>query len=596
MEVADEEAGIEPKQEVEVEIELVHKDTLFNIKRSRTYVDRANGDWTALPDKLSITYKEDGITRPVREGEEKNVINGILPHSLSGYFFFDTERVSDISTRGDLGEAVKGLLGLSAVSNARNHLGDRTHKTSAIGQWNNALDAEGDSRAAEAQETISNETIHIEQLTKEIEDAEKELKELNRQKEEIAEKLRQNQSTAELQQRKQKYEHQLEELNTTLNETYTSFINFYNNGIVSYLMLPLMSQAENCIKDANIDEKSIRDMTEASVWDIINRGRCICGTEIKEGNSAYLHILDEISKLPPVHIGTAVRNYKELLSNDRRNTSQFYPTIEQKYKEIQRLKNEEISLENEIASIDESIAGKENMADYESTMNSIKGNIKRMIEKKEKCNREIGAAQSAIDQAQKVYDSLVSSSERNKALIRYIAYAEAICHWIDDTYQEKEREVREKLEERVNLLIRRMYHGERRVLIDSKYNVTLFANLNGKEKVTGESEGLKRVKNFAFIAGLVDLAKEKASLGKNSSDSLTWENEAYPLVMDAPFSNADETHIRNIAEVLPEVANQVIMFVMKKDWQYAEPVIAGKVGKYCSLTKHSETKTTITED
>lgn len=114
--------------------------------------------------------------------------------------------------------------------------------------------------------------------------------------------------------------------------------------------------------------------------------------------------------------------------------------------------------------------------------------------------------------------------------------------------------------------------------------------------VTGESEGLKRVKNFAFIAGLVDLAKEKASFGKTEADSVTWENEAYPLVMDAPFSNADETHIKNISAVLPEVANQVIMFVMEKDWQYAKTVMEIRVGKYCGLKKISESHTIIEED
>ena len=116
--------------------------------------------------------------------------------------------------------------------------------------------------------------------------------------------------------------------------------------------------------------------------------------------------------------------------------------------------------------------------------------------------------------------------------------------------------------------------------------------MNGKEVVTGESEGLKRVKNFAFIAGLVDLAKEKASLGKNS-ETITWDNEAYPLVMDAPFSNADETHIKNISGVLPEVANQVIMFVMEKDWQYAKAVMDMHVGKYCTLKKFTESHTEI---
>ena len=82
-------------------------------------------------------------------------------------------------------------------------------------------------------------------------------------------------------------------------------------------------------------------------------------------------------------------------------------------------------------------------------------------------------------------------------------------------------------------------------------------------------------------------------MGKTASDSITWENESYPLVMDAPFSNADETHIKNISGVLPEVANQVIMFVMEKDWQYAETVMAARVGKYCKLMKRSESNTMI---
>ena len=273
----------------------------------------------------------------------------------------------------------------------------------------------------------------------------------------------------------------------------------------------------------------------------------------------------------------------------------FYPTIEQKYKEIQKHRDSIASLEDEIARIDESIFGKENMGSYEADMNRIKENIKRMTEKKARCDRDIGACQSAIESAQKLYDSLVSASERNKKLIAYIAYAEQICNWIDETYAEKEQEMRGRLQERVNDIFGKMYHGQRRVQIDKQYHVTLFAQLNGKEVVTGESEGLKRVKNFAFIAGLVDLAKEKATLGHSATDSISWDNEAYPLVMDAPFSNADETHIKNISAVLPEVANQVIMFVMEKDWQYAEPVMADRVGKYCKLKKYSESHTEIEE-
>ena len=593
LEVANEQAGIEQKCEVYVELVLEHKNTEYVVIRKQAYVDRAYGNWSSLNSQLTVSYKENGITKQVREGEERNIINGILPQSLSGYFFFDTERVSDISTRKDLSEAVKGLLGLAAVGNARKHLGARTLKATAIGQWNGALDSSGDERAREAEETISRESDRIDALREEIDNANKELDKLNSKKEKIADILRDNQNTAELQRQQQNLERQLEQEKMELADANKQFLKLFSANAVSYYELPLTEQAKEFLANANVDDKGIRDMTEASIRDIVNRGRCICGAEIIKpengslGNEAYQHIMDELNYVLPAHLGTAIMSFKELLASNERNLAQFYPTFEQLYRTIQKHRDTIAKLEDDIARIEESIFGKENMSSYESDMNHIKESIKRMAEKIERANRDIGASQSAIEQAQKVYDGLVSASDRNKRLIRYLAYAEKICDWIDETYAEK-------LQEKVNSIFSRMYHGERRVQIDNQYHVTLFAVLNGKEVVTGESEGLKRVKNFAFIAGLVDLAKEKASLGKNS-DAVTWDNEAYPLVMDAPFSNADETHIKNISAVLPEVANQVIMFVMEKDWQYAESVMSSRVGKYCKLKKFSESHTEIEE-
>lgn len=600
LEVANEQAGIKQKCEVYVELVLEHKNTEYVVIRKQAYVDRAYGNWSPLNSQLIVSYKENGIMKQVREGEERNIINGILPQSLSGYFFFDTERVSDISTRKDLSEAVKGLLGLAAVGNARKHLGARTLKASAIGQWNGALDLSGDEQAREAEKTISIESDRIDALREEIENANKELDKLNSKKEKIEDILRDNQNTADLQRQQQNLEGKLEQEKRELADANKQFIKLFSTNAVSYYELPLTERAKEFLTNAHVDDKGIRDMTEASIRDIVKRGRCICGAEIIKpengnlGNEAYQHIMDELKYVLPAHLGTAIMSFKELLAANERNLTQFYPTFEQLYRTIQKHRDTIAKLEDDIVRIEKSIFGKENMSSYESDMNRIKESIKRMAEKKERANRDIGASQSAIEQAQKVYDGLVSASDRNKRLIRYLAYAEKICDWIDETYAEKEQEMRIKLQEKVNNIFSRMYHGERRVQIDNQYHVTLFAYLNGKEVVTGESEGLKRVKNFAFIAGLVDLAKEKASLGKNSN-AITWDNEAYPLVMDAPFSNADETHIKNISAVLPEVANQVIMFVMEKDWQYAESVMSFRVGKYCKLKKFSESHTEIEE-
>ena len=59
----------------------------------------------------------------------------------------------------------------------------------------------------------------------------------------------------------------------------------------------------------------------------------------------------------------------------------------------------------------------------------------------------------------------------------------------------------------------------------------------------------------------------------------------YPLVMDAPFSNVDEIHIDNICKILPKTANQVIMAVMQKDWEYAATNLNDYVGKSYNIEK-----------
>ena len=131
-----------------------------------------------------------------------------------------------------------------------------------------------------------------------------------------------------------------------------------------------------------------------------------------------------------------------------------------------------------------------------------------------------------------------------------------------------------ELQQRVNDNFAKMYHGERSISIDDKYRVR-YADVT-----TEESDGLKAVKSFAFIASLVSMAKDRIL-----DDEDMQLGQVYPLVMDAPFSNVDEIHIDNICKILPKTANQVIMAVMQKDWEYASINLGQFVGKSYMITK-----------
>lgn len=150
-----------------------------------------------------------------------------------------------------------------------------------------------------------------------------------------------------------------------------------------------------------------------------------------------------------------------------------------------------------------------------------------------------------------------------------------------------------------------MYHGEdRKIFIDSNYDyqlITEYLSDQLKDRAD-ESRGLETIMSFAFIGGIIQLAREKIiNTGKSDSSvkkddlNLELDTEPYPLVMDAPFSNVDEIHVENVSRILPEIAEQVIMFIMNKDWNYAQRVLADKVAAKYELEKVSETYTIIKE-
>jgi len=234
------------------------------------------------------------------------------------------------------------------------------------------------------------------------------------------------------------------------------------------------------------------------------------------------------------------------------------------------------------------------MQKHEEELREVKKRIKGLIDKKESFIREDANCAKDIELQKNRYDGNIAASGKNNQIMLYIKYAEAVYEWVKVTYVQQEKEIREKLESKVNEIFAKMYHGHRQVLIDNKYRVSLITGEGNQAVKTDESRGLETVKNFAFIAGLVELAREKIN-SKTGNIDFSLNSEPYPLVMDAPFSNADEKHVSSISKILPQIAEQVIMVVMEKDWRFAEKVMGEKVGKKYHLEKQSETLTYIKE-
>lgn len=578
---------------VSVEICVIHNSVEYVISRSQQYICVNNKVSGAKKSQVKVSYKQpDGQTESVRALEVQNVIENILPKDLSTYFFFDTERVRSISTRKDVSDAVKGLLGLSIMDSAIKHIGTKGNKKTVLGKLYGAMDTDGDKRARNALDMIQSSEAKRETIKDQLETCASQIKQYEARKGQLDDILRDNQTTSTLQKKKEDLERRISTERSSLENTIGLFFKEFSKGSLQMFAQPLLGRANDFLAATKIDDKGIRDLTAPTILELIKRGRCICGAEICEGNDAYRHLIEELNYVPPESIGNTVRHYREKLSSFSKNADHIYDSLTSRYQEIYRSKARIQEWEDELADISIQIRGKENMKQYETELLDVKKRLRELSDKKERLIRDDATLKNDIERYKKVYDSLVAVSDKNKETMLFIQYAEEILEWLSSTYKEKEAFIREALETKVNHIFEQMYHGHRRVSIDQRYQVTLLTTIEDKEVAAGESEGSNRVKSFAFIAGLVALAKEKL-IATAGEEGFNLSSEPYPLVMDAPFSNADEIHTANISKVLPEIAEQVIMFVMQKDWRYAEPVMASRVGKQYILKKHSETYTVL---
>lgn len=200
----------------------------------------------------------------------------------------------------------------------------------------------------------------------------------------------------------------------------------------------------------------------------------------------------------------------------------------------------------------------------------------------------IDALNVKIQKIQQDIQKNAKDTKQNKFIKECLAYASSI-HKMAYAYVSKSRKnVRDALESKTNELFCKMYHGNRSIKIGQDFTVMTITD----EKELDNSTGIDTVKNFAFVAGMMQTAKQHIV---GDDDFEVSENDIYPLVIDAPFSNTDTEHIKNICDVLPECCDQLIMCMINKDYQIAENDIKDRINKVYKINKLSETEDKIEE-
>lgn len=580
--------------EVAVEVELQHENRLYVVRRTQTVtkneIDRAP---TFARPVLKVEYQEpNGEMQEVPSVEAQNTVDKILPEALSGYFFFDGERIADINNKGNVVSAVRGLMGLETISEAVDHF-DPKKSNSVISKLYKELDIGQDQKDARLKAELSAAKDKLQALEDRKSQVENEIAYFENRKKELDAKILANAATKARQEEKLRIERDLNYLENNQETLERQIVRDFTKNAYKFFALPLYKKIYKVITDAKYDGEGIPKMHSDSIEFILNRGKCICGADLTMNQGAVNHIRYEQNLLPPQHIGTEIREFKRDCQNCENEIEDYAETIKNDYIRIRENANQIDDKKSQIFDLSRLLQGNVDVGKFERDNVENEAQLKNKRALLLSISSSIGETKNQIQSLESTINGLQVATEKNKKLNSYIAYATKIYEWFKQGYDKSEKEVKEELYSSINELFSKMYHGKRTVEIDDSYHITLKID-NGKGVfVNDTSPGLDTVKNFAFIAGIVDLARKKAKTTGNDLEGIQYSSEPYPIVMDAPFSNADDKHIANISKVLPQVAEQVILVVMNKDWEYAQSNMNDKVGMLYQIEKHSEIKSSI---
>lgn len=585
-----------PNEEVnvKVELDLVHNGTEYTIIREQKYSKDSLGS-LRRPSQTTfkIAYKgADGQREFVPDLETELRMKEILPRELSKYFFFDGERIEKMSKeirRGkskEFAEAVKSLLGLSAFTAALDHLKSRS-PSSVIRSYDNSYDAGSDVRIAQYTKEINDYDDKIEAITKRLAEIDNEEAIAKEKCDELQEKIDKFKDSEILTKERERLRQKLDGLIFSKTSSTTTLLRSFNNNGQQYLAKKMMKDALQRLSEADKLDKGIPDIHERTIEFLISRGICICGNKIEFNNEAYKELMKVLDFIPPQSVGSLIGQFVRDCELKSKAGSSLFEDVSEQYRVIRDFETDYAEVENNIKLVEQRLVNMENVGELQKDLINYESRLKSLKTERDGLNKEQGSYETQKKLKVAERKELTLKDETNRKIEVYKAYAQYMYDVLLDEYTQKETETRSQLQETVNGIFKHIYNGGLSLSLDENYNVNIIVNdFEGYNSDVETSMAQRISVIFAFIAGVIKMARDSQN---DENEMLV--SEPYPLVMDAPLSAFDKTRIQTVCDILPKVAEQVIIFIKDTDGELAETYMGQQVGTRYLFDKKNEFET-----
>ncbi len=576
--------GIGEKERVEVSIEFEHLKKIYTCRNYIDYIRNSNGNIQKL-DEDRLFSISDPVTGETKRTNQ-NAIREIFPSDLSTYFLFDGERMQDLvdnqrSGKKDLSNAVKNLLGLDVLENAKYHL-EKAKK-----EFETEFVSDSSSRLTEINEELKLIDQKIDEETANKEKYENELIDLEKKQSKVNDILKSYAGLKELQNKRVELAREMERTEIDIEKKKKDIFRTFGTASVNYFLGSTFDILKDKIQKSDLSDKAIEGINANAINHILKNGQCICGCELDKNPQAIKKLEELRSYLPPESYSILLKGLEVHISNAEENNGKYYQNFNQMYEEYNNLINKKDILTNKINDNEKLIAdaGDQDLSKYNEEYISLGSQIASKNQAIGSCKNQIEVLKQTQRNREDERSRITVSSNINDGVQFKVDICEKLIGDMTNRLNKKEKEVKEELQEKTSELLSKMLNSEKSIYIEDDYNF----NVADEYKTTTLSEGEKIVTSFAFVGSIISIAKEVISREKDEELGLE-DDDRFTLVMDAPFAKLDLSHRKNVTSLIPTLTDQIILFSADSQWDgVVEDALKNKIGLMYNIDKNGTT-------
>lgn len=573
--------GVGEKAKVEVSLDFEHSNKIYTCRNFIEYIRSSNGNIQKNDEGriFTITNPDTGETKRTNQ----NAIREIFPSDMSTYFLFDGERMQDIVDnqrvgKKDLSNAVKNLLGLDVLENTKYHL-EKVKK-----EFEAEFVSDSSSRLSQINEDLKiiDEKIEIETNNKDK--YENELIELEKKQSKVNEILKSNANLKDLQDKRVEYAKMMERIENDIEKKKNDIFRTFGTASVMYFFGSTLDELKEKIKKSDLNDKAIEGINANAINQILEKGECICGCNLKNNSQAVQKLEKLRSYLPPESYSVLLKELEVNINNAIDNNSKYYNNFNKMYEDYNNLINQKDILINKINDNEKLIAdvGDQDLSKYNDEYIELRSLIASKNQAIGGCKNQIDVLKQTQKNREEERSRITISSRQNDAVQFKVDICKKLIDEMKQRLDKKEKEVKNDLQEKTSELLSKMLNSDKTICIEDDYNF----NVMDEYKTTTLSEGEKIVTSFAFVGSIISIAKEFISKEKNDEMG-TSDDDKFTLVMDAPFAKLDLSHRKNVTSLIPMLTDQIILLSADSQWDgVVEEALKSRIGLMYNINKN----------